>query len=211
LLIKFRISGNLRYVSHAEMLRLFQRACVRAGIELRYSQGFNPRPKLSLPLPRAVGVESEDELLSMEVYGSKQIFDTEKLTLTLSAQLPVGCELISVDVAEKKPSPKPSHATYIFQLNQQVGLEDVKTRIEHVMECKSINMQRRIDKNANYRSIDVRPFLKSIEIDGTVLEIKCDISMAGSIRIDEILQLLELDADKLASPIRRKVVNWQIN
>ncbi|MBW7991664.1 MAG: DUF2344 domain-containing protein, partial [Planctomycetes bacterium] len=56
LVIKFRIGGPLRFISHAQTLSVFQRACVRAGIEIRYSQGFNPRPRLSLPLPRPVGV-----------------------------------------------------------------------------------------------------------------------------------------------------------
>ena len=62
-IVKFGIKGNLRFLSHAETIRLFERACVRAGIKLVYSQGFNPHPKLSLPLPRTVGVESDDDLL----------------------------------------------------------------------------------------------------------------------------------------------------
>jgi radical SAM-linked protein len=66
-LIKFKIEGSLRYLSHAETLRLFQRACARAGVNLQYSQGFNPRPKLSLALPRSVGVESDDEMLILRV------------------------------------------------------------------------------------------------------------------------------------------------
>ena len=70
LVMKFRIGRSLRFLSHAETLSLFQRACVRAGIDLCYSQGFNPRPKLSLPLPRPVGVESDDELLAVRVLKS---------------------------------------------------------------------------------------------------------------------------------------------
>ena len=53
----------MRFLSHAETARVLQRACVRAAVPVRYSEGFNPHPRLSLPLPRPVGVESEDELL----------------------------------------------------------------------------------------------------------------------------------------------------
>lgn len=67
LAVRFKVEGSLRFLSHAETLRLFQRACVRAGLALRYSEGFNPHPKLSLPLPRSVGVESDDELLCLWV------------------------------------------------------------------------------------------------------------------------------------------------
>ena len=67
MLVKFRIWGNLRFLSHAETMSVFQRACVRAGIPVRHSEGFNPRPRMSLPLPRSVGVESDDELLVLVV------------------------------------------------------------------------------------------------------------------------------------------------
>ncbi len=67
LAVRFKVEGSLRFLSHAETLRLLQRACVRAGLALRYSEGFNPHPKFSLPLPRPVGVESEDELLCLWV------------------------------------------------------------------------------------------------------------------------------------------------
>ena len=67
LAIRFKVEGTLRFLSHAETVRLLERACVRAGLRLRYSEGFNPHPKLSLPLPRPVGVESDEELLCLWV------------------------------------------------------------------------------------------------------------------------------------------------
>ena len=67
LVVRFKIEGRLRFLSHVETLKLFQRACARAGLQVRYSEGFNPRPRLSLPLPRPVGVESQDELLCVRV------------------------------------------------------------------------------------------------------------------------------------------------
>ena len=53
--IKFKLYGTLRFLSHAELLRLFKHSCIRAGLELWYSQGFNPNPKISLPLPKSTG------------------------------------------------------------------------------------------------------------------------------------------------------------
>ena len=74
-LIKFSVRGSLRFLSHAETLRVFQRACVRAGIEIQYTEGFNPRPKLSLGLPRTVGVESEDDLVQLKVHSRQRTED----------------------------------------------------------------------------------------------------------------------------------------
>ena len=63
--IRFRVRVDMRYLSHAETMRMFQRALVRAGVKVSYSQGFNPHLKMSLVLPRSMGVESDDEILCL--------------------------------------------------------------------------------------------------------------------------------------------------
>ena len=62
----FQVDGDLRFVSHHDMLRLFRRALARAEVPMRFSQGFNPHPRMSLPLPRPVGMASETEALMIE-------------------------------------------------------------------------------------------------------------------------------------------------
>jgi hypothetical protein len=88
--------------------------------------------------------------------------------------------------------------------------EELKAAIKRLLASESINLQRQIDKRkSRIKNIDVRGFLKSIELDGNSIIVECKISSAGSIRVDEILKLLELDVEKLASPIRRTNVQWQ--
>ena len=105
LILKFRISGNLRFLSHQETLTMLQRAMVRGRIELCYSAGFNPRPRASLPLPRSVGLASDDELLYASVFSEHR---AEILKERLSRQLPHGCEIISIELAKEK-------TTYLIQ------------------------------------------------------------------------------------------------
>lgn len=216
MLVKFKIWGNLRFLSHAETIKVFQRACIRAGIKIQYSQGFNPRPKLSLPLPRSVGVESDDELLCLRVENSAESFDSEQFRAKLSAQLPEGCELLSVRLAEAKTSLGAGRATYVLAVQEDYLNEKLKTNINRLLESESINLQRHRDvrnskfkiQNSEPKNVDVRPFLESIKLDGNNIAVKCRVSSAGSIRVDEILKLLELDAEKLAAPIRRTSVQW---
>lgn len=59
----FEKTGNARYISHLDLMRLFQRAFKRAGLPLTHTQGFNPRPSVSIALPLSLGVESHCELL----------------------------------------------------------------------------------------------------------------------------------------------------
>lgn len=65
----FEKSGNAVWISHLDLMRLFQRAFKRAGLPLTHTQGFNPRPSVSIALPLSVGVESRCELLDFDLDG----------------------------------------------------------------------------------------------------------------------------------------------
>ena len=65
--VKFTKEDYLRYIGHLDLLRLFQRCFNRAGIELNYSQGFNPRPKFSIANPLSLGVESIGEYMDIDL------------------------------------------------------------------------------------------------------------------------------------------------
>lgn len=63
----FSKTGNAVWISHLDTMRLFQRAFKRAGFHLKHTQGFNPRPSVSIAMPLSVGVESCCELLDFEL------------------------------------------------------------------------------------------------------------------------------------------------
>lgn len=224
-LIKFKIEGSLRYLSHAETLRLFQRGCARAGVNLQYSQGFNPRPKLSLALPRSVGVESDDEMLILRVQTpspesaggrltadaeSPGVLDTERLKTTLSRQLPENCHLLSVTPNAAKGYPQITAVTYIITLKPEYLDEEMAARIKQLSVSETLRLQRTDDKG-NSREIDVRQFLKTIGFADNNIVIECKVSPSGTVRVDELLQLLHLEHRMLALPVKRTKVQWQWN
>ena len=65
----FEKKGNAVWISHLDLMRMFQRAFKRAGLCLTHTQGFNPRPSVSIALPLSVGVESSCELLDFQLDG----------------------------------------------------------------------------------------------------------------------------------------------
>jgi radical SAM-linked protein len=210
LVIKFRIGGSLIFLSHAETLKVFQRACVRAGIPIQYSQGFNPHPKMSLPLPRPVGVKSDDELLCLSLSCSQ---NEPRIMDMLSEQLPEGIELLSVSIAEPNASFQPNSATYILEIQSEY-LNGTKARIEQLLAKKTLFVTRASGHSSRgapgeVKEVDVRPFLKSIKLDNNSIIVRYEISPAGSIRTDEILELLEIEPGMLAAPIKRTNVQWQ--
>jgi radical SAM-linked protein len=190
-----------------QMLSLFQRVCVRLGINVRYTQGFNPRPRISLPLPRPVGVESDDELLVLAVDGepSPDVLESERWV----QQLPEGCEPKFINIVREKPSFQPCCAIYRFTLKQEYMNKNLKKRINQVMSSESLVIERSIDKTNSTKKIDIRGFLISTMIEQNCIIIEYRISSAGSIRVQEIMQLLDLNTEILACPIKRTNVHWQ--
>ena len=65
----FEKTGRSVWISHLDLMRLFQRAFKRAGLKLKHTQGFNPRPSVSIALPLSVGLESQCELLDFDLEG----------------------------------------------------------------------------------------------------------------------------------------------
>lgn len=65
--ILFEKKGNAVWISHLDLMRVFQRAFKRANLPLKHSQGYNPRPSVSIALPLSVGIESQCELLDFEL------------------------------------------------------------------------------------------------------------------------------------------------
>lgn len=79
----FEKTGEAVYISHLDLMRVFQRSFARAGLHLTHSQGFNPRPSVSIALPLSVGVESVCELLDFELDGQTVACDEIKERLNL--------------------------------------------------------------------------------------------------------------------------------
>ena len=81
----FEKTGSAVWISHLDLMRLFQRAFKRADLPLKHTQGYNPRPSVSIALPLSVGVDSVCELLDFELDGVSVSCDeiTERLNKAL--------------------------------------------------------------------------------------------------------------------------------
>ncbi len=96
----FEKTGNAVWISHLDLMRLFQRAFKRAGLPLKHTQGFNPRPSVSIALPLSVGVESRCELLDFELDGATVPCD--EILKLLNESLTEGVRVLAVYEEEMK-------------------------------------------------------------------------------------------------------------
>ena len=90
----FEKTGNAVWISHLDLMRLFQRAFKRAGLPLVHSKGFNPRPSVSIALPLSVGIGSGCELLDFDLEGDK--VPNDQILEKLNAALVPGIKVLRV-------------------------------------------------------------------------------------------------------------------
>ena len=100
--ILFEKTGNAVYISHLDLMRLFQRAFKRGGLNLKHTQGFSPRAMVSIALPLSVGVESRCEVLDYELVGQDELSGAEIME-RLNRTMPAGIRVLEVYDSPRKP------------------------------------------------------------------------------------------------------------
>lgn len=90
----FEKKGSAVWISHLDLMRLFQRAFKRADLPLKHTQGFNPRPSVSIALPLSVGVDSCCELLDFDLEGD--LVPCEEICRRLNETLVSGVRVLEV-------------------------------------------------------------------------------------------------------------------
>lgn len=89
--VKFRKYGMMKFIGHLDIMRFFQKAIRKSGIDICYSEGFSPHMIMSFAAPLGVGVTSDGEYLDMEVHTSPS---SKKAAAALNAVMPEGMEIV---------------------------------------------------------------------------------------------------------------------
>lgn len=97
--LRFKKTGRAIYISHLDLMHTMQRAFSRAGYELKYSEGFNPHPQISIALPLSVGASSLCEIMDFRL---KSDADLSELPVRLNEVLPEGLEVIEAYEQSRK-------------------------------------------------------------------------------------------------------------
>ena len=166
----FEKTGNAVWISHLDLMRLFQRAFKRAGLPLTHTQGFNPRPSVSIALPLSVGVESRCELLDFDLDGEK--VDNKEIVARLNQVLVEGVRVIhSYDNGAKI-----KNLTYLdctVDLEYDAGIpENAREKLLNLFARDQILVEKK-GKNGITEQ-DIAPMIKSITVeamDGNTLQI----------------------------------------
>lgn len=157
----FEKTGRAVWISHLDLMRLFQRAFKRAGLPLTHTQGYNPRPSVSIALPLSVGVESKCELLEYELVGEEKPSHKE-IVARLNNALTEGIRVIhSYDNCAKIKNLAYLDATVDLEYDKGIP-ENAEAAIEELFSRKEILVEKK-GKNGPADQ-DIAPMIKKLEI-----------------------------------------------
>ena len=158
----FSKSGYIKYTSHLDMLRLFKRMFRRSGIDLAYSQGFNPHPKMGFAQPLSLGYSAENEYLEFE---SETAYTQDEILSMLAEGLPEGIQILrfgKVGEGQKSLAASCYAADYevLFpELPEGAPLDEV---IRSYLEQKSIRALKRMKKTKKMEEVEIRDKIRSL-------------------------------------------------
>lgn len=207
--VTFAVDGHARFLSHAQLVRVFERACVRAHVPVAYSQGFNPHARMSLPLPKSVGLRVTEDVMCLRLAAiapGDALAAADSLQRGLQNQLAEGLTLGRVILVEGKLTLYPRCVTYHFPGQVDPSQE---ARCGEVLAASTWTLERIRGEGRRRKTLDVRPYLEDVKVTPEGLDVNCHITSAGSIRVDELAKLFYIDLTQRVSPVTRTKVRWQ--
>ncbi len=161
--IKFSKEGPVRFIGHLDIMRYFQKAIRRAGIDIAYSTGFSPHQIMSFASPLSVGHESCGEYFDVEL---NSITDTEDIKMRLNQTMAEGIQILQVavlDEMEGNAMASVAAADYLISFRDSVSLpDDWKEKLTAFYEKDKIPVIKKTKKGE--REIDLKETIYQLEI-----------------------------------------------
>lgn len=183
--IRFRKEGDLRLISHRDLVRTFERLFRRAGLRLSMSEGFHPKARMSYPSALALGIEGRDEVMEFELAEHVHAGD---LIERLSSQAPPGLTVFDVRLLE--PGAGKAHvcqATYAIPVPESLH-ECLAERICRFTEQSSYLVRR----DGRSEPVDLKAGVDHLDFCDGVLQFCLHMDRQCSVRPREVLEALEL-------------------
>ncbi len=189
--IQYAKRGRLRFTSHRDFSRAFERAIVRARIPMAYSSGFNPHPRISYAGAAPTGSASEAEYLEI---GLAQVVDPADIHENLSDSLPDGLDVVAVVVAPGGALADQLQASH-WQVDVDTELAAATRAVEAFLALESSTVERMTKRGV--RSFDCRAAVLSLEALPSARGATLDMVLrhaVPAVRPDDVLSGLAADA-----------------
>ena len=177
IIARFKKDDTVRFVSHLDVQRLFQRAFRRANLPVAYSNGFNPHQQLSFATALTVGATSSAEWLDIKM--DKEI-SSDEFAERVNAALPRGFSIVEAHCAEDKyPSLSAVMAaaeyTAMLRFDHEIKADIIRYAIQKLLSDSIVVLKK---TKAGMKNVDIRPMVYKMELTGMQSN-GCTLALAG--------------------------------
>lgn len=194
ILCKFTKLGYLKFISHLDLVDLFQRTLFQNKVDVKFSEGFNPHPRMSIAYPLPLGIESNSEY--MEIYLNSRI-DLKDFLIKMNERLPAGIKIIEAMYDDDESiSNKVKSVVYAFKLlntffdkNKNIDIAKELDKINS-MDIVEIERKRKKGKRRIFVKENAKEYLKRLELKDDAIYAYIKMSENGSLKPALIFDIL---------------------
>jgi len=172
---KFIRSEEVKYISHLNLMKAFERAFRRSRIPIAYTEGFNPHPKMVFALPLSVGVTSEAEYGD---FGLSEKLSVDEFIRRLNEQLPEGLTIIDAQEKDTKDNIMASIRMASYSINvccsRAMGINQMNALLSELMSRPAIMVKKQTKRGI--KDTDIKPMIHKLELqagDGVSEHYQC--------------------------------------
>lgn len=187
LFIRYAREERVKYISHLDLMRTFQRALRRARIPVAYSEGFNPHPRLAFASALAVGVTSSDEYMDIIL---EEPVAPEEFAARMNSVMPMGLPILdAVQVDEKVPSLMSMIERASYQVELSGTVPGLKQMVEDFLSRPAVEIEKQGKKGLQL--VDIKPGIYMLRLDdenGSLLHMLLQTGSKGNIKPETVVQ-----------------------
>lgn len=191
--LRYSKNGLMRFVGHLDMLQAWDRILRRARVPMTFTQGFSPRPILSIAAPLPVGLGSEAEYLELET--SEEV---PSLLAMVAPVLPQGMQVsgvVSVPPGTKSLMSLIRYADYSVKHLNAHHLELLDQQLPDFLAEETVWQE--VKRKGGMRRVDIRPLVRSAVLEGDALELRLALGSVANLRVEDLLRTFSLPLAEL--------------
>jgi radical SAM-linked protein len=196
--IRFSKRGDLRLISHRDLVRTLERLFRRANLDVRMSEGFHPKPRFNFASPLALGIGGDDEVLEVDL---SDLIDLQELLEKLNQHSVPGLSFHAAESLEHTRKAQAARLCYRVELPDR-EVQRVAAATAELLASESCVVVR----EPNARAVDVRPLVADLRVDGSSLWMTLLVSDQAGVRPRDVLEQLGLGDLEAAGFVTRTAV-----
>ncbi len=182
--IRFEKRPEIRFLSHLDIARAFDRALRRAGIPVRFTLGFNPRPRIVFPVPIETGTASLDDVAELELAGEMA---PEEIASRLGKALPPGLSVLRISPIPCRRRPRRARELRYAMDFSSARWKILPEDVEAFLKAGKVPVLRRAPAGAGRRAVDARPAVAEVRLDGTTILLRLRPLPGAFVRAGDVL------------------------